>query len=386
MKRMRMRMRMRMAAVAATCALAIALTACGGGGESSTSQPAASQPAASGGDVPAGPNYGLGLTEGGRYEGVTATEVVTLPEGYLAIPMDENYFVLPQEMVDGAVDDFMAQFAQEKKVTDRAVAEGDRVNIDYVGYLDGKPFQGGDTQGQGADHTAGSDELIDDFLTQIVGAMPGDTLDVVVTFPDPYQEPTLSGKEATFVTTVNYIVEEVVPELTEQFVTDTLKPYFGYTSIQDLRQKLEAKMLDQYQYELVLDWLYDNSIFGEIPQTLIDHQRQVLTTELTSAADSYGMTLEELATQVYGAASVDDLLEQYSGQMENFVRQHLMCQAVAEEQGLVVDDAALTDYFAGQMGIDDHQSYLDQYGRPYLCQLVQTELVAQLLMAGVVAK
>lgn len=87
------------------------------------------------------------------------------------------------------------------------VKDGDQVNIDYVGYIDGKAFDGGDTQGQGTDLTIGSGSYIDDFEDQLIGAHPGDNVTVKVTFPDNYGNDDLNGKDATFDVTVNGIYQ-----------------------------------------------------------------------------------------------------------------------------------------------------------------------------------
>ena len=88
------------------------------------------------------------------------------------------------------------------------VEDGDTVNIDYVGSVDGVEFEGGSTQGQGTDLVIGSGSYIDDFEEQLIGAHPGDKVDVYATFPDPYNNnPDLSGKEALFEVTINGIYE-----------------------------------------------------------------------------------------------------------------------------------------------------------------------------------
>lgn len=87
------------------------------------------------------------------------------------------------------------------------VKDGDTVNIDYVGYIDGTAFDGGNTNGQGTDLTIGSGSYIDDFEDQLVGAHPGDKVEVNVTFPEDYGNDELNGKDATFDVTVNGIYE-----------------------------------------------------------------------------------------------------------------------------------------------------------------------------------
>ena len=96
-----------------------------------------------------------------------------------------------------------------KLLTDKSlkIKNGDTVNIDYVGSIDGVEFEGGNTQGYGTELTIGSGMYIDDFEEQLIGAHPGDEVDVVVTFPEEYGNEELNGKEALFKVTVNGIYE-----------------------------------------------------------------------------------------------------------------------------------------------------------------------------------
>ena len=89
--------------------------------------------------------------------------------------------------------------------TSLTVADGDTVNIDYVGSIDGVEFAGGNTNGAGADLTIGSGTYIDDFEEQLIGSHPGDTVEVNVTFPENYGNEELNGKDALFVVEVNGI-------------------------------------------------------------------------------------------------------------------------------------------------------------------------------------
>lgn len=106
---------------------------------------------------------------------------------------------------DNSTDTNSAGYSTDTSLT---VEDGDTVNIDYVGSVDGVEFEGGSTQGQGTDLVIGSGSYIDDFEEQLIGAHPGDEVDVYATFPDPYNNnPDLSGKEALFEVTINGIYE-----------------------------------------------------------------------------------------------------------------------------------------------------------------------------------
>ena len=87
------------------------------------------------------------------------------------------------------------------------VTDGNKVNIDYVGKIDGVAFDGGSTDGKGTDLVIGSGTYIDNFEEQLIGAHPGDKVEVTVVFPDDYQAADLAGKEAVFDVTVNGIYE-----------------------------------------------------------------------------------------------------------------------------------------------------------------------------------
>lgn len=91
--------------------------------------------------------------------------------------------------------------------TSLTVEDGDTVNIDYVGSIDGVEFDGGNTNGAGTDLTIGSGLYIDDFEEQLIGAHPGDTVEVNVTFPEDYGNEELNGKDAVFEVVINGIYE-----------------------------------------------------------------------------------------------------------------------------------------------------------------------------------
>lgn len=117
---------------------------------------------------------------------------------------DETTTAATIEETEESSTEATATFLTDEELT---VADGDTVNIDYVGYIGGEEFSGGNTQGMGTDLVIGSGSYIDDFEEQLIGSHPGDTVEVRVTFPDDYYEESLAGQEALFITTVNGIYE-----------------------------------------------------------------------------------------------------------------------------------------------------------------------------------
>ena len=151
-------------------------------------------------------SFSQAYDDNGYLKDVTALDYVTLPDDYADITIDADLGQVTDEDISNYIDqNVLSNYATDEKVTDRAAADGDTVNIDYVGSVDGVEFDGGNTQGNGADLTLGSHSYIDDFEDQIVGHMPGESFDVTVTFPEDYGNEDLNGKEAVFKTTLNYI-------------------------------------------------------------------------------------------------------------------------------------------------------------------------------------
>ena len=213
-------------------------------------------------------SYSDGFDENGYLKGVTATDYVTLPEDYADITIDASLGEVTDEDVTEFLDtNILSSFATTNQVTDRAAADGDTVNIDYVGTIDGVEFDGGSTNGQGTDLVLGSGSYIDDFEDQIVGHMPGETFDVNVTFPDNYGSTDLAGKDAVFSTTLNYISETVTPELTDEWVQENLSETTGLTDVAGLNEYARKQIAFSNQYNDIYTTLHDKVSFAkELPE------------------------------------------------------------------------------------------------------------------------
>ena len=165
-------------------------------------------------------DYGQGLNEDGTLEGVKATDYVTVCD-YSALKIPKKEVKVSDSDVQTEIDTILSSYNQ---VTDRKVKKGDTVNIDYKGMVDGKEFDGGTASG--ASLKIGSGTFIDGFEDQLIGKMPGETVQVKVTFPKDYQGKEVAGKDAVFETTINYIDE--TPKLTDKFVKEKLSDRYGY--------------------------------------------------------------------------------------------------------------------------------------------------------------
>lgn len=350
---------------AAMCA---ALAGCNSGASSSGSASGSSSDASSGTSEASTIDYSAGLDDKGYFEGVTALDYVTLPADYNAIPLSEADVAVDESYLDSYIDSIAQSFATDIEITDRAVEEGDSVNIDYTGSIDGVEFDGGSTGGSGTVVTAGGTGYIDDFLDQIIGHEPGETFDVNVTFPDPYENnPDLAGKDAVFVTTINHIVEQEIPEMTDEFVKENLYETDGWETVEQMRTELADAMRETNIYNGVWNYLMENCEISEVPEAVTTFQQESVLNEYRMYATSYGMELEDFISAM-GMESTDAVLESAAATIESYAKQALITQAIAEKEAMDLTHEDVVSYFAEVESAteDTVTQYEEYFGAPYV--------------------
>lgn len=331
-------------------------------------------------------DFSKGLDESGRIAGVTALDYVTLPEDHGAIPVPADAVAVSDEDVQAQIDNLMAQFAKPEQLTDRAIEDGDQVNIDYSGSIDGEKFDGGTASAQTVE--AGSTQFIDDFLTQIIGHMPGETFNVEVTFPDPYKNnPDLAGKDAVFEVTINYIEgESITPEFNDAFVAENLTELYGWENVEAVREDARNSLYDTLLLDYVWGYVLENAVIREVPESVVEFQTAMLLNQLREQATMYGMTME-MFLQLNGITGGEEaLLEQEAESLQEGARQLLVQQALAEAEAMEATDTEIGEYFKSTMDVDDYSAYEEHFGHPYLCMAVLSEKVNEHLTGGAVVE
>ena len=321
--------------------------------------------------------YSDGLDENGYWTGVKALDVVTLPEDYAAIPLKKADIEPTEDEVQSQIDSLLDQHSTTAEVTGRAAANGDTVTIDYAGTVDGVAFTGGTYSGYSL--KLGSGTFIDGFEDQIVGHNVGDTFDVKVTFPEGYSDSTdaegntlvLSGKEAVFSVTLNGISEEVQPELTDAWVDETLGTSNGLHSVEALRAFYQQQLYQANLQTAVMDYLLQNSTFGDIPKSVLDYQVTQCLNYYYTMGGYYGYELDAFV-QMMGYDNVDAMLAALADSIESYAKEALVYQAVAEAMELAPT----------QEQIDAYSAYTDTYGANYCTMVAMMDTVTEALTTG----
>ena len=307
-------------------------------------------------------DYGQGLNEGGTLEGVKATDYVTVCD-YSALKIPKKEVKVSDSDVQTEIDTILSSYNQ---VTDRKVKKGDTVNIDYKGMVDGKEFDGGTASG--ASLKIGSGTFIDGFEDQLIGKMPGETVQVKVTFPKDYQGKEVAGKDAVFETTINYIDE--TPKLTDKFVKEKLSDRYGYTTVKEMKKT-----------DYIWNHMIEKSKFKEIPDELINDRVDVLVNGLKAQLKASNYTLKDYLS-AYGIEDETTLRDQYKSSCESTVKVFLIADAIAADKKISVTDEDVKAYFNGE----DTAQYEKQYSKAYINRIVLNNLVIQEIEKNVTVK
>ncbi|NSW91711.1 MAG: trigger factor [Firmicutes bacterium] len=313
----------------------------------------------------AGFNFSDSIDDNGFWKNIRALDYVELCE-YVGISIPSNIHEISDESVQTEIDSILAEYASKKQITDRAVVDGDTVNIDYVGSIDGVEFDGGSTEGLGTEVTIGVTSYIDDFLEQLIGHTPGESFDIEVTFPEDYGNEELNGKDAVFAVTLNYIVETITPELTDDFVAENLSSSYGWNTVADMEADIRNSLKSSAVSGYVQEYIMENTTVTSLPNSLLKYQENSLISYYQDYANYYNMDLKEFLNTYVGVSTTEELLEKSLDDNTKTATFYLIVQAIAEDAGISVTDDDVAEYFTEYMKMEDYSEYKEFYGMPYL--------------------
>ena len=316
--------------------------------------------------------------------GVTLTvKVAVKPEvkvgSYNGLTVEKTVHTVSDEAVEAELKRVQERNARE--LTREGAAEnGDIVDIDFEGFVDGVAFEGGKAEHYSL--TLGSGSFIPGFEDQIVGHAAGEEFDVNVTFPDGYSDSTdasgnavkLSGQKAVFTVTLNYISESVLPELTDSWVASTFGTSNNIYTVEALRAYYQDQLYTSNLNTAVMDDLLENSTFKSIPQQVMDYQVNQCLNYYSTLAGYYGYDLDGLVQNLLGYESTDDMLAHLESSLEDYSKEALLYQAVAES----------LDITPTQEQLDAYSDYKDTYGQNYCTMVALMDAVTSTLTSGAV--
>lgn len=286
---------------------------------------------------------------------------VTLND-YTAMTITLTKPVVSEEDVDSYITSRLSTYGGKEgfAVMDRAVQNGDTVNINYSGTLDGVAFAGGtDDSEEGTNLGIGSHSFIDGFEEGLIDVMPGETVELNLTFPETYTNTELAGKETVFTVTVNGIAP-TVEDLTDEMVvllgeeTTTVDEYKQsvMTMLSEEEQADFDNSYDSNVEEAIIQKLMEECVYTEVPEELVLKYKNNIINNVAQSAAMYQMDTESFIAAAYGMdyasfEAVADTMATESAQ------QALALQAIANRENLNIDDATLET---------ELQNYATSYG------------------------
>ena len=207
---------------------------------------------------------------------------VTLGD-YKGLEVEKQEVSVSDEQVAAELDR-MAQNVASTETVERAAQMGDTANIDFEGFDNGVPFDGG--KGDNFDLKLGSGSFVPGFEEQIVGMTAGEEKDIDITFPEDYRAE-LAGKPVVFHVKLNKVTETVVPELDDEFAKDVSE----FDTLDELRADIRAKALEQAQKQA--DSAFENACVEKAAEnTTVDMPNALIEAELDNQMERFGYQLQ----------------------------------------------------------------------------------------------
>ena len=286
--------------------------------------------------------------------------ITTYPEtsidGYKGVEVTKKPVEVTEEDVDAELTKVQDRNSRMVTVEDRAAQNGDTVEIDFDGYVDGVAFEGG--KAENFNLTLGSGQFIPGFEDQVVGHNTGDEFDVNVTFPEEYHAEELKGKPAVFKIKLHEIKAKELPDIDDDFIKDisefdTVEAYRA-----DVKEKLTAsrqKQADDAVDNQLIDALVEK-LEGEIPEAMYQNRINDDIREFSYRLQSQGLDLKTYLK--YTGMDEQGIRDSFKPQAERQVKVRLALEKIAELENIVPTDEEIEAEYAKMANV--YQMEVDQ--------------------------
>lgn len=293
---------------------------------------------------------------------VFKVEVETKPHPELGDYSELEVEEIPTEVTDSDVEHELKHQQDENArivpIEDGEAKEGDTVNIDFDGFLDGERFEGG--KAEGYDLVLGSKSFVGDFEEQVKGHKVGDKFDVNVTFPEDYQAKEFQGKDAKFEVEINSISRKELPEIDDEFAKDISE----FETLDELKEDIKKNLKDskekavktQIQNEAIRALVEKSEVSA--PEALVNQEIDLEMQNLDQRLQQMGISLQQYIEMT--KMDMSAIREQYRAVAEDKVKANLVMDEVAIKEGIEATDEEVEEEIkdaAKQYGVDDYEKF-----------------------------
>ncbi len=301
---------------------------------------------------------------------------------YKGLTVEVEKQKLTDEMVDARISQDQDKASRTIDVEDRPVQDGDTVNLDYAGTVDGVAFAGGTAEKQTL--KIGSHTFIPGFEEQMVGMNIGEEKDLQVKFPEEYHAEELKGKDAVFHVKVNGIQTTEKPELDDDFAADIS----DFNTFAEYRESIVKELTDQINRNneaaaenALVEKAVENAEM-DIPQAMIDDQADYMVREMGMRMSYQGLKMEDYLK--YTGQTVEGLKAMYRPEAEKRVKTELVIDAIRKAEGIEPGEAETEKAIADQaersgMDVETFKKDLTDEQKNYLKDNAAIQMVLDLL-------
>ena len=318
------------------------------------------------------------------YTALVAVRPEVILGEYKGIEVEKADASVTAEDVEAELKKVQEQNARLLNVEDRPVADGDKTVIDFEGFVDGKPFDGG--KAEDYDLTIGSHSFIDTFEEQLIGRNIGEECEVNVTFPEEYHAPELAGKPATFKVTVKEIKVKELPALDDEFAGEVSE----FETMDEYKKDIEAKILERKQKEAatenenrVVDKVAANASL-EIPDKMVESQIDNMVQDTARRMQGQGLSMDMYMK--YTGMTMDSMRDQMRPQALKRIQTRLVLEEVVKAENIQVPDERLDEEIAKmaaayQMESDKLKEYMSDRDKEQMKEDLAVQEAVQFLLS-----
>ena len=293
--------------------------------------------------------------------------LVTKPEvklgKYKGLGIKKEETTVTKEEIENSIEEMRNHYADYSVKTGK-IENGDIAVIDFEGFKDGVPFEGG--KGENYSLTIGSNTFIPGFEDQLIGHEAGEEVDVNVTFPEDYHAENLKGAKVIFKVKINTVKEKNVPELNEEFFADLGME--GINSKETLEKQVEENIKTRKDYDnenKYIDALLDvatNNMEVEVPEEMVYDETSRMLKRYEEQLGMQGIKLEDFYK--FTKSNEEDLREKMKEEALKIVKQRLLLEAIVKEESLAVSDEEAeheAEHLAGHYNMSK-EDFLKEFG------------------------
>ena len=299
-----------------------------------------------------------------------------------------------EKVDDKKINDYIKDLAEKNAeliYKDGAISKGDTCNIDFLGLIKGKEFDGGSAKAY--DLTIGSKQFIPGFEEKLIGHKSGDKVDIVLTLPENYPEP-LANKEATFKVTINDVKEKSVPKIDDEFAS-SLSGKFVAKNLSELKDKVKAELLseaDNKYFSAIITGIFDKlrkeSTF-EISDRIVNSNVDQRIENVTKQGEAYGLSIDEFLK--LQNLTLDKAKKNIKEQIITEIQNSLIFDAIAKKEKIDLPNNTdvskllgtdVNDYIKNSTAYYKKQGYSDQEASAHI-QSYLNSLVSNIMQSRI---